>query len=192
MKEFSMPEIFNAVIEGQEVVFTILKVFSDDLNNRDFILYTDHTMDADGNFNVYLSLYNAFEKDPFLEELKSASDWKTAEKFLNKEPISIESMLKNPEKAVSEIINKDRDTNCLLIEKKLFRVLAGFLDESGKKEYFLAAQQDQNWEEIVLVEVLSKDVNNSPTGFSIVKTNQCSEYVQNKTKLLLRQLKSTE
>lgn len=187
-----MAETFNAVINGQEVLFTILKVFSDDLYNRDIIVYTDYSKDEKDCYNLYISIYDALQPETSLEKLETMTDWETAEKFLDKNLEEIYGMLNNPEKLAAEKNISEPEENILDIEGRTFAVLAGFLDETSKKEYFLAYEKSAGPVQIDLVQVLKKDENNTPVHFQFVETSQVSTYVQNKAALLLEQLKKTE
>ena len=47
--------------EGKEVVYDVLFTFDSEETNKSYIVYTDNTLDEDGNIQVYASTYQKGE-----------------------------------------------------------------------------------------------------------------------------------
>lgn len=62
-----------------EVLFT----FESDETKKNYIVYTDNTLDSEGNVRVYASIYNQKEKGVELEPINSEREWKIVETILS-------------------------------------------------------------------------------------------------------------
>ena len=81
MKEERMTfKIFND--EGQEVECEVLFTFDSDETKKSYMVYTDNTVDEEGNTKVYASIYNPNEENPKLEPIETDKEWKIIETIL--------------------------------------------------------------------------------------------------------------
>ena len=82
MKEETMTfKIFND--EGKEVECEVLFTFEYDETNKNYIVYTDNTVDEEGNTKVYASIYNPDEDETKLIPIESEKEWKIIETILD-------------------------------------------------------------------------------------------------------------
>ena len=81
MKEERMTfKVFND--EGKEVECEVLFTFDSDETKKSYMVYTDNTIDEEGNTKVYASIYNPNEENPKLEPIKTDKEWKIIETIL--------------------------------------------------------------------------------------------------------------
>lgn len=82
MKEEKMTfEIFND--EGQKIECEVLFTFESNETNKNYMVYTDNTLDEEGNTKVYASIYQPDEEEPKLEPIESDEEWAIIETILN-------------------------------------------------------------------------------------------------------------
>ena len=68
--------------EGKEVECEVLFTFESDETKRNYIVYTDNTIDEEGNTKVYASIYNPDEDETKLIPIESDKEWKIIETIL--------------------------------------------------------------------------------------------------------------
>ena len=82
MKEETMTfKIIND--EGKEVECEVLFTFESDETNKNYIVYTDNTVDEEGNTKVYASIYNPDEDEKKLIPIETEKEWKIIETILD-------------------------------------------------------------------------------------------------------------
>ena len=72
---------------GKDIEYEILLTFESNETNKNYMLYTDNTVDEDGNVKVYASIYEPKEDgtiDPntTLKPVETESEWKIIEPIL--------------------------------------------------------------------------------------------------------------
>lgn len=81
MKEEKMTfKVFDD--EGKEVECEVLFTFDSDETKKSYMVYTDNTIDDEGNTKVYASIYNPSDENPKLEPIESDKEWKIVETIL--------------------------------------------------------------------------------------------------------------
>ena len=84
MKEEQKEAVFTIVNdEGKEVECEVLFTYEDEKTKKNYIAYTDNTLDEEGNTKVYASIYNPNEENPVLLPIESDEEWKMIEGILN-------------------------------------------------------------------------------------------------------------
>ncbi len=68
--------------EGKEVECEVLFTFESDETKKNYIVYTDNTLDEEGNTKVYASIYNPNEEETKLLPIESDKEWKIIETIL--------------------------------------------------------------------------------------------------------------
>ena len=61
--------------EGQEVECEVLFTFESDETGKNYMVYTDNTVDEEGNTKVYASIYNPDEEDQTLQPIETDKEW---------------------------------------------------------------------------------------------------------------------
>lgn len=68
--------------EGKEVECEVLFTFESDETKKNYIVYTDNTLDEEGNTKVYASIYNPNEDETKLLPIETDKEWKIIETIL--------------------------------------------------------------------------------------------------------------
>ena len=69
--------------EGKEVECEVLFTFESDETKKNYIVYTDNTLDEEGNTKVYASIYNPDEDETKLIPIETEKEWKIIETILD-------------------------------------------------------------------------------------------------------------
>lgn len=69
--------------KGKERQCEVLFTFESDETKKNYIVYTDNTIDHEGNVRVYASIYNQKDKGVELEPINSEREWKIVETILS-------------------------------------------------------------------------------------------------------------
>ena len=81
MKEETMTfKVIND--EGQEIDCEVLFTFESDETKKNYIVYTDNTIDEEGNTKVYASIYNPDQDETKLLPIETEKEWKIIETIL--------------------------------------------------------------------------------------------------------------
>ena len=97
--------------EGRQLDCEALFLFESPETKKNYIVYTDHSIDNEGNTKVYASIYdpkdlksdedNEFAAFP-LKPIETEKEWKIIETILNEMQSQIESASANPETSQAE------------------------------------------------------------------------------------------
>lgn len=69
--------------KGVEIECEILFTFDSDETKKSYIVYTDNTLDEDGNTKVYASVYDPTGQNPALMPIESDKEWLVIENILS-------------------------------------------------------------------------------------------------------------
>ncbi len=69
--------------EGKEILCDILFTFDSEETKKSYIVYTDNSKDAEGNIQVYASIYDPKQDNPRLEPIETEQEWKIIETILD-------------------------------------------------------------------------------------------------------------
>lgn len=69
--------------KGKERQCEVLFTFESDETKKNYIVYTDNTLDHEGNVRVYASIYNQKDRGVELEPINSEREWKIVETILS-------------------------------------------------------------------------------------------------------------
>jgi len=67
---------------GKEVVCDVLFTFDSDETKKSYIVYTDNSLDQDGNTQVFASIFDPTKEETKLEPIESEKEWKIIETIL--------------------------------------------------------------------------------------------------------------
>ena len=82
MKEETMTfKVIND--EGKEIECEVLFTFESDETKKNYIVYTDNTIDEEGNTKVYASIYNPNQDETKLLPIETDKEWKIIETILD-------------------------------------------------------------------------------------------------------------
>ena len=88
--------------EGKEVECEVLFTFESDETKKNYMVYTDNTVDATGNTRVYASIYNPEEENKKLYPIETDKEWKIIQKILDELQAEVMEQLKKEEAGTSE------------------------------------------------------------------------------------------
>ncbi len=75
---------FTVVDEtGKQIDCEVLFTFDSEETNKSYIVYTDNTIDEEGNTKVYASIYTPNQEDLNLQPIESEKEWKIIETILS-------------------------------------------------------------------------------------------------------------
>lgn len=84
--------------EGKEVTCNVLFTFDSDETKKSYIVYTDNSRDANGNVQVYASIFTPNDPNTKLEPIETEKEWKVIETILS----TIQEEVKNNKKEETE------------------------------------------------------------------------------------------
>ena len=67
---------------GNEIVYDVLFTFESEETHKNYIVYTDNTKDAEGNVEVYASIYDPNDPHSKLEAIETDKEWMVIETIL--------------------------------------------------------------------------------------------------------------
>ena len=68
--------------DGKEIECEVLFTFESDETKKNYIVYTDNTLDEQGNTKVYASIYTPNEENTNLIPIETDKEWKIIETIL--------------------------------------------------------------------------------------------------------------
>ena len=68
--------------KGESVDCEVILTIDSDEFGKSYIVYTDHTMDDNGNINTYASIYDPTGNDKKLHPIETEEEWDFVEKLL--------------------------------------------------------------------------------------------------------------
>lgn len=69
--------------EGKEIECEVLFTFDSDETKKSYIVYTDNSLDEDGNTKVYASVYDPTGQDASLLPVETEKEWLVIENILS-------------------------------------------------------------------------------------------------------------
>lgn len=68
--------------EGTEIECEVLFTYESKETNKNYIVYTDNSIDEEGNTKVFASIYNPDEEEPTLHPIETEEEWELIEGIL--------------------------------------------------------------------------------------------------------------
>lgn len=68
--------------EGKEIECEVLLTFESEETGKNYIVYTDNSIDEDGNTKVFASIYNPDEDETKLLPIETEKEWRIIETIL--------------------------------------------------------------------------------------------------------------
>lgn len=68
---------------GEEHTYDVLFTFESEETHKNYIVYTNNTLDETGNIEVYASTYDPTNPNSKLEAIETEKEWKVIETILN-------------------------------------------------------------------------------------------------------------
>lgn len=77
-----MNKITSKLPNGDIISYDVILTFKNDKNNRDYIVYTDNSVDSDNKLRIYASIYNPLTNE-FIGNPTSKEEWDDIYKLLD-------------------------------------------------------------------------------------------------------------
>lgn len=68
--------------EGKEIACEVLFTFESDETNKNYMVYTDNSIDEEGNTKVFASIYEPDKETTTLQPIETEKEWKIIETIL--------------------------------------------------------------------------------------------------------------
>ena len=78
---------------GKEIDCEVLFTFESTETNKNYIVYTDDSVDEEGNTRVYASIYNPGEEQLKLSPIETDKEWKIIETVLEELQAEVKSSM---------------------------------------------------------------------------------------------------
>ena len=69
--------------EGKEVECEVLFTFDSEETGKSYIVYTDNTVDEQGNTKVYASIFDPTKDEQTMQPIETEAEWKMIESILD-------------------------------------------------------------------------------------------------------------
>lgn len=79
--------------DGKEIECEVLFTFESEDTKKNYMVYTDNTVDEEGNTKVYASIYTPDAETTVLEPIETEKEWKTIEIILEELQTSAKAQL---------------------------------------------------------------------------------------------------
>lgn len=76
-------KITTVLEDGKKQEFDVILTFKNELNGKDYVVYTDNTMDKNNKLRIYASIYNPLTLE-FLGDPKTKEEWDEIYRLLDK------------------------------------------------------------------------------------------------------------
>ena len=83
LQEINEGQIVLKTSENEEKVFSLLFTFDSDETKKSYMTYTDDSEDAEGNTQVYASIYDPTGEDLNLYPIETEREWQIIQEILN-------------------------------------------------------------------------------------------------------------
>lgn len=67
---------------GKETKYDVMVTFDNELTGKSYIVYTDESVDEDGNIRIFASTYNPDSDEKRLMAIETEEEWETIEILL--------------------------------------------------------------------------------------------------------------
>ncbi len=75
MQELLESGSFTLESEGEKVVYTTILTYNDEKRKKSYVLYTDNTLDDDGDINMYAATYDPNSTTFELNPVETDEEW---------------------------------------------------------------------------------------------------------------------
>ncbi len=80
---------------GQDIDCEVLCTFESDETKKEYMIYTDNSVDGEGNVKIYASIYKSDEEPMTLKPIETEKEWKMVETILEEIQAQVEEEEKN-------------------------------------------------------------------------------------------------
>lgn len=74
--------IYEELEDGTKITYDVILTFHNDINDKDYIVYTDNTYDVEDKLRIYASIYNSFD-NTFVGHPETEEEWEIINNLLS-------------------------------------------------------------------------------------------------------------
>lgn len=169
-----MKDTFTINKDGKEITFRTLLTFYNESVDKHYVVYTDDTVNEQGNVNVLVSSYDPEVENSPLLAVETPEEWEIVSAALD--DFQAELMEKINEAEKNEVIDIEEKTAPAVFEMNgaQYKVLATLVDEQNGVEYVLYMPENTTEEkvEVLVGKLLEKDEKGIPTKVGAIETEE--------------------
>ena len=75
-------KIFSILEDGSKKDYDVILTFKNEINKKDYVVYTDNTYDDNQKLKIYAAIYNPLTAE-FLGNVESEEEWDVIKKVLD-------------------------------------------------------------------------------------------------------------
>ena len=77
-------KISTILSNGTKIEYDVVLTFFNETNNKNYLIYTDNTLDQNNKLRLYVAIYDPNLKNKYLGEPKTQEEWTFINNILNK------------------------------------------------------------------------------------------------------------
>lgn len=80
----NIKKISTILSNGTKIEYNVILTFKDNLNNKNYVVYTDNTLDKNNKIRIYAGVYDSKLQNPYLGEPTTKEEWTNITNIINK------------------------------------------------------------------------------------------------------------
>ena len=76
-------KISTKIANGTIIEYNVILTFLNEQNNKNYVIYTDNTLDQNNKIRIYAAIYNPNISNPYLGEPTTKEEWTYINNILN-------------------------------------------------------------------------------------------------------------
>ena len=77
-------KVSTTLSNGTKIEYDVVLIFQNESNNKNYLIYTDNTLDQNNKLRLYAAIYDSKLQNPYLGEPKTQEEWTYINNILNK------------------------------------------------------------------------------------------------------------
>ena len=80
----NIKKISTILSNGTKIEYTVVVTFKSNENNKNYVIYTDNTLDKSNKIRLYAAIYDPNLTNPYLGEPTTKEEWTYISSIINK------------------------------------------------------------------------------------------------------------
>ena len=77
-------KIYTILSNGTKIEYKVILTVNDEKNNKNYVVYTDNTLDKNNKLRLYTAMYDLKSTNPYLGEPSTKEEWIYITNIINK------------------------------------------------------------------------------------------------------------
>lgn len=77
-------KISTILLNGTKIEYDVVLTFQNKSNNKNYVIYTDNTLDQNNRLRLYAAIYDSKLQNPYVGEPQTQEEWNYINNILNK------------------------------------------------------------------------------------------------------------